>query len=342
MNSGKADDEMHERRRAELVLAVVALLAGLFTLNRLPAMELTGEPEEAEPAETEAVAVLATEPEIIAIETETPQIDWSAAESLAGECVFVYDCAQEQMLYCSTDSRECIYPASITKLFSAWVALQYLQPEQKIQAGRELGLLQPGSSTAYIAYGSVLTTEMLIEGMLLPSGNDAAYVVAAAAGRIIAGDEKSPADRAVEVFVEEMNRQAEELGLTGTHFENPDGYHADGHYSCPADLAVIGSLALENEIISRYVRCRSDSVRFASGETCTWTNTNRLLKPESEYYCPSAIGLKTGYTKQAGYCLLAAFDTETGPLLVGIFGSENKYSRYADAVTLMELATGEG
>ena len=104
----------------------------------------------------------------------------------------------------------------------------------------------------------------------------------------------------------------------------------------------IGSLALENETIARYVRCRSDRVRFVSGESCTWNNTNRLLTPESEYYCPGAIGLKTGYTSQAGYCLLAAFDTQTGPLLVGIFGSESKYSRYADAVTLMQMVTEEG
>ena len=102
------------------------------------------------------------------------------------------------------------------------------------------------------------------------------------------------------------------------------------------------ALALEQEVIARYVRCRSDSVWFASGETCTWNNTNRLLNPNSEYYCPVAIGLKTGYTKQAGYCLLSAFETEQGPLIVGIFGSENKYSRYADAVKLMELAVGEG
>ena len=339
MNSGKADDEMHERRRAELVLAVVALLAGLFTLSRLPAMELTGEPEEVEPAETEAVAVLATEPEIIAIETETPQIDWSAAEAMAGECVFVYDCTQEQMLYCSTDSRECIYPASITKLFSAWVALQYLQPEQTVQAGRELGLLQPGSSTAYIAYGSILTVEMLVEGMLLPSGNDAAYILAAAAGRELLGESQAGAALAVEAFVEEMNRQAEEQGLTGTHFENPDGYHADSHYSCPRDLAVMGKLALEDPVIARYVRCRSDAVRFASGETCTWNNSNRLLNPNSQYYCSSAIGLKTGHTTQAGYCLLAAFETDAGDILVGIFGATDSLSRYSDAVALMELAT---
>ena len=330
---------MHERRRAELVLAAVALLAGLFTLSRLPAVEVVREPEPSEPPETEAVAVLATE--IIPTETETPQIDWSAAESLAGECVFVYDCGTEQLLYCSTDSRECIYPASITKLFSAWVALQYLQPEQTVQAGQELGLLQPGSSTAYIAYGSILTVEMLVEGMLLPSGNDAAYILAAAAGREILGESQVGATQAVEAFVEEMNRQAEEQGLVGTHFENPDGYHADSHYSCPRDLAVMGKLALEDPVINRYARCRSDAVRFASGETCTWVNSNRLLNPNSEYYCSSAIGLKTGHTKQAGYCLLAAFETDAGDILVGIFGAEDSLSRYTDAVALMEMATGE-
>ena len=331
---------MYERRILGLVLTAAGLFALLFALGQLPT---TGRAAEPEPTETVAETTLPqTESATQPTEPEPIPIDWMAAEAMDAGHIFVYDCAGEEMLYCSTDARDTLYPASITKLFSAWVALQYLQPEQKIQAGRELGLLQPGSSTAYIAYGSELTAEMLIEGMLLPSGNDAAYVVAAAAGRVISGDEKCPADRAVEVFVEEMNRQAEVLGLTGSHFENPDGYHADGHYSCPTDLAVIGALALENEIIARYARCRSDSVRFASGETCTWTNTNRLLKPESEYYCPSAIGLKTGYTKQAGYCLLAAFDGESGPLLVGIFGSENKYSRYADAAALMELATGGG
>ena len=331
---------MYERRILGLVLTAAGLFSLLFALGQLPTTGRAAEPEPTAATVPETTEPQ-TQPTVVPAETESIPIEWTAAEAMDGRHIFVYDCGQHAMLFSKTDARDTLYPASITKLFSAWVALQYLQPEQKIQAGRELGLLQPGSSTAYIAYGSVLTAEMLIEGMLLPSGNDAAYVVAAAAGRVIAGDEKSPADRAVEVFVEEMNRQAEELGLTGTHFENPDGYHADGHYSCPADLAVIGSLALENEVISRYVRCRSDSVRFASGETCTWTNTNRLLKPESEYYCPAAVGLKTGYTKQAGYCLLAAFDTETGPLLVGIFGSENKYSRYADAVTLMELAEGE-
>ena len=319
-------------------MAGVALLMGLFAMSRLPAA-VVEEPEPTEPAETQAIAVMATEPETVPIETEAPQTDWSGAEEMAGKCVFVYDCEEETMLYCNTDSRECIYPASITKLFSAWVALRYLQPEQTVQAGRELGLLQPGSSTAYIAYGSKLTVEMLVEGMLLPSGNDAAYILAAAAGREILGESQAGATQAVEAFVEEMNRQAEAMGLTGTHFENPDGYHADSHYSCPRDLAVMGKLALEDPVIARYVRCRSDAVRFASGETCTWVNSNRLLNPNSEYYCSSAIGLKTGHTKQAGYCLLAAFETDGGNILVGIFGAEESLTRYSDAVVLMEMAT---
>ena len=303
---------MHERRFPGWVLAAVGLLSFLFVLGQLPTSGRAAEPEP-------TVTVPATVPTAPPTEPEAAVIDWQAAETMDGSHVFVYDCSRDTMLFCSGDARDTLYPASITKLFSAWVALQYLDPGQEIQAGRELGLLQPGSSTAYISYGSILTAEMLIEGMLLPSGNDAAYVVAAAAGRVLSGDEKCPADRAVEVFVAEMNRQAEDLGLIGTHFENPDGYHAQGHYSCPEDLAVIGTLALENKLIARYVRCRSDDVRFASGETCTWRNTNRLLNPESEYYCPGAVGLKTGYTKQAGHCLLAAFDTQTGPLLVGIF-----------------------
>ena len=141
--------------------------------------------------------------------------------------------------------------------------------------------------------------------------------------------------------MEEMNRQAEEQGLTGTHFENPDGYHADSHYSCPRDLAVMGKLALEDPVIARYVRCRSDAVRFASGETCTWNNSNRLLNPNSQYYCSSAIGLKTGHTTQAGYCLLAAFETERGRILVGIFDAETKNSRYYDAITLLDACSGE-
>ena len=259
-----------------------------------------------------------------------------AAKEIRAGHVFVYDLTSQRMIYSSTELNDKLYPASITKLYSAFVALVYLEPDAVITAGEELSLVQPGSSVAYISKGDRLTVEMLIEGMLLPSGNDAAYIVAAAAGREIAGDPKLDPVQAVQIFVAEMNREAYRLGMVNSKFTNPDGYHAGGHYTCPEDAALMGSLAMSNPIIAKYIGMLSHSVRFESGEKITWSNTNRLLNPESEYYVPSAVGMKTGYTSEAGYCLLAAFSQGEEQYLVGIFDAETKLSRYADAAKLLE------
>lgn len=260
-------------------------------------------------------------------------------EKITAGHVFVYDTGTREMLYCNTDSTDSLYPASITKLFTAYVALEILEPDTVVTAGKELGLLQPGSSTAWIAYGSRLTVRMLVEAMLLPSGNDGAYVLSAAAGRVLLGKENATAKEEVAAFMEEVNRRGKELGLVNTCFVTPDGYHADDHHSCPGDLATIGELVLTNEMIGEYAKMQQDSVVFKSGETITWYNTNRLLNPESAWYCQQAVGLKTGYTQEAGYCLLAAFENGDSHILVGIFDSENKLSRYSDAADLYRAAT---
>ena len=260
-------------------------------------------------------------------------------EKITAGHVFVYDTGTREMLYCNTDSTDSLYPASITKLFTAYVALEILEPDTVVTAGKELGLLQPGSSTAWIAYGSRLTVRMLVEAMLLPSGNDGAYVLSAAAGRVLLGKENATAKEEVAAFMEEVNRRGKELGLVNTCFVTPDGYHADDHHSCPGDPATIGELVLTNEMIGEYAKMQQDSVVFKSGETITWYNTNRLLNPESAWYCQQAVGLKTGYTQEAGYCLLAAFENGDSHILVGIFDSENKLSRYSDAADLYRAAT---
>lgn len=262
----------------------------------------------------------------------------AAVKKIKAGHIFVYDTADRKMVFSTSPSTEALYPASITKLFTAWVALQILEPDTVITAGKELGLLQPGSSTAFIAYGSRLTVKMLVEAMLLPSGNDAAYILSAAAGRELANDPELSAKKAVAVFLDEMNRQAAEVGLANSFFATPDGYHQESHHSCAGDLATIGELALRNEIIAKYMALQQDNVTFSSGETVTWYNTNRLLNPESAWYSEAAVGMKTGYTQEAGYCLLAAFQTENGHILVGIFDAENKLSRYTDAVVLFEAA----
>ena len=328
--------------------AASMVMALLFTGNWAAAR---GQPPVESPPETEitqetevretAAATEPTQQETTQPPDPRPQALEAAAEGMEAGCVFVCDGETGELLYCSTGPEQAMYPASITKLFSAWVALRYLEPDRVITAGDELELVRSGSSTACISKGFRLRVDMLVEGMLLPSGNDAAYVLAAAAGREIAGDVNLTALKAVQVFVEEMNRQAEELGFAHTGFTNPDGYHAGGHYSCPEDVARMGLLALEDPVISRYAGLQQDTVTFESGQWITWYNTNLLLEPGSVYAVPGTLGLKTGYTGEAGYCLLAAFETERGRILVGIFDAETKNSRYYDAITLLDACSGE-
>lgn len=288
-------------------------------------------PEETVVLQTWVSTTVQTEPETTAARVITDVID---ATGLDAEHIFLYDTQNQQMIFCNTDQTDTLYPASITKLFSAWVALQILSEDAVVTAGWELGFLQPGSSTAFIALDSRLTVEMLIEGMLLPSGNDAALVLAAAVGRHLLNEKKATASQAVARFVEEMNRAAKALDLQNSHFENPDGYHAQQHYSCPEDLAKIAWLALDEPVIRRCMELQKDKVTFVSGETLVWENTNRLLNPKSDYYCPEAVGMKTGYTSMAGYCLMAAFGEN--PLVVGIFGAKEPLSRYENAAALYD------
>lgn len=256
-----------------------------------------------------------------------------------GNQIFLWN--GERMLYSKGGETDKMYPASITKLYAAYVALMHLSPEEVVTAGEELRLMQPGSSRAFLSRGCRLTVEMLVEAMLIPSGNDAAYVLSAAAGRAIAGEEKLDAAEAVGVFIEEMNRVADDLGFQNSHFMNPDGYHDENHYMCPVDAAKVGMLALQNPVIAQYAAMSSDAVTFESGEHIAWYNTNHLINLESPYYSPAAVGLKTGYTDAAGQCLLAAFREGEETFIVGIFGAEKQYPRYGTAVALFEAAVDD-
>lgn len=260
------------------------------------------------------------------------------AETMQARQILVYDTNTDTILYTKSVEGGKLFPASITKLFSTYVALQYLDPDTVVTAGDELDLVHAGSSIAYVSRGSQIQVKMLVEGMMLPSGNDAAMVLAAAAGRVIAQDENLSAADAVAVFVDEMNRQAEELGFVKTHFANPDGWHTGTHYTCLQDLARIAGLALENETIRKYMRMHDDETHFYSGQYVMWENTNLLLDPDGAYYRTDAIGMKTGYTRPAGYSLMSAFTYEEGAIVVGLFGYTDKYERFPDAIRLVTAA----
>lgn len=333
---------MLERRICGGFAAASVVMAALFTGYWIAGRGHALQPVTPVRTQSEAQALVKA-PFVPVAEPEPEKVDapplpdyQEAAADMDGSHIFLYDPDRWEMLWCSADGLEPMYPASVTKLYTAYIALMHLDPGQLVTAGEELSLVRPGSSTAYIARGHVLTVEMLIEAMLLPSGNDAAYVLAAAAGREIAGNPDLGPQDAVAVFVEEMNRVSYRLGLLNSWFVNPDGYHHEDHVSCPQDVALFTALALEEPVIARYACLEADAVVFESGQIITWYNTNRLVNPSSDCYCPEAVGGKTGHTDEAGYCLVAAFRQGESRLVVGIFGGEEPISRYRDAVALWE------
>lgn len=300
-----------------------------------PATEVPTEPEPTEPEPTEIVL---QEPDP---GSAIYQICDDLAQNMEARHLFVYHTGTRQILYSKTVGNGKLFPASTTKLFSTYVALQYLDPEAVITAGDELDLVHEGSSLAFINRGSRLRVRTLVEGMMLPSGNDAAMVLAAAAGRVIAGDDTLSGADAVAVFVDEMNLQAEKLGFEKSHFSNPDGWHTGSHYTSMNDMARIAGLALQNDTICRYMRMARDEKNFGGDQYVIWENSNLLVYRDGAYYRSDAIGMKTGYTRPAGYCLMSAFTFEEGDIVIGLFGYTSKNARFLDAIALSKAVKAQ-
>jgi len=287
------------------------------------------------PKETAAPATIPAPQPSEPVVAPKPQLTWKTYpedRQITAKQYFVYDLTQQKYLVSSGDTK--VYPASITKLFSAYVALQYLDAEEVITSPDIRELVMPGSSVAGIEAAEKLTVEKLVEAMLLPSGNDAAYVLAVVAGHRIGSGNLSPYS-AANLFVERMNALAKEKGMTGSHFANPDGIHESNHYTTYHDLTIMAALALENPTIAKYANTANGSrTMMYEGKEVPWKNTNALIQENSEYYCPYAIGLKTGQTPSAGSCLLSAFQVEDTTLIIGVFGCPDVNDRFDDTLQL--------
>jgi serine-type D-Ala-D-Ala carboxypeptidase (penicillin-binding protein 5/6) len=195
---------------------------------------------------------------------------------------------------------------SVTKVMTALVVIQAGNLGRKITvpASAVSYVASHGASSAGLHAGDVLTARQLLDAMLLPSGCDAAYVLATAYGP----------GRAV--FVAKMNAEARRLGLAKTHFANFDGLPYPtprATYSTPADLIALGRAALALGVFRATVDRRAYHLADRNGHHAyTWRNTNLLLGSYA-----GADGIKTGFTLAAGYCLL--FEAHSGTsALVGV------------------------
>lgn len=268
-------------------------------------------------------------------QTAPPLIGEEADASFVSPQIFIYSIAESSFLY-EKGTELPILPASITKLLTALYALEAMPKDTVIQPGNELDLVGKGSSIAYIKTWHKLTLEMLIEGMLLPSGNDAAYAVAAGVARYITGNQNMSGSAAVSFFMERVNEYAKSIGCTGTYYSVPDGLIYENHYTTAHDLAIIAKKALENEIIMKYAGTVTDKVFYASGETMTWNNTNQLIHRDSPYYRDCVTGLKTGSLTDS-YSVLVSADIKGTSYIIGVFGAPNSDGRFSDAVKIIDI-----
>lgn len=209
-------------------------------------------------------------------------------------------------------------PASLTKIMTAIVALEYGRLEDVVTVSRRAASIRTGSVLGLRA-GEKLTLEGLLKAALVMSANDSTVAIA----EHVAGTE--------EAFVRIMNAKALVLGATRTRFANTNGYHHPQHYTCAWDLALITRYALQNPVFNRLVAMPRATVEFcASNRREEIANTNRLLL--SGAY-PGVDGVKTGSTPRAGNCLIASATRGGRRLIAVVLCSAD---RYRDAVALLD------
>jgi serine-type D-Ala-D-Ala carboxypeptidase (penicillin-binding protein 5/6) len=180
--------------------------------------------------------------------------------------------------------------ASLTKMMTALIVVQRSTPDDKVRVTKE-ALAYKGSAVGVLPKGKRVKLETMLNGLLLPSGNDAAIALAQRMSGTVAR------------FVARMNDEARQLGLECTRFSSPDGFQDVGNHSCAVDLAALARAVLDQPRLARIVRRRRAVLPFPiKGGRLYLFNNNPLLR--TGY--PGAIGIKTGYTDAAGRCLVAA------------------------------------
>jgi serine-type D-Ala-D-Ala carboxypeptidase (penicillin-binding protein 5/6) len=249
---------------------------------------------------------------------------------------------------------ERMYPASTTKILTALVAIENSDPKEIVTVGREIYLAPRDGSKAGLYEGEKILMRDAIFGLMLPSGNDAAYVIAAHIAGKIFGVYHSNMSKSISFFVKIMNQRAKKAGARMSHFTNPDGYHDPNHYSTAYDLSIIAKEAMKLPLFRRVVKSSTHS-RFTpdgnwrqnrkegrlppygfkqtvgwkqiipDSRICVWENRNLLLDPLNPFYYPEVNGIKTGHTSEAGYCLVV---------------SASRQGKHLLAVVLMSTQTG--
>lgn len=251
-------------------------------------------------------------------------------ENISAEFVALYDATADELIYVKNADKKC-YPASTTKMLTAIVASQIIKdPDTVITVGDEITLIGEDSSVACLEEGMQLTFEMLLDALLLPSGNDAAYTIAVNCGRIYKDDPNLSNEEAVNVFMELVNDAAEQIGASQTHYITPDGWHDDNHYTSAIDLVKVGAYAKSIPIVAKSCAKPYAEWKLIKGGTLCWYNSNKLIQWDSGLYSEYCDGLKTGFTDQAGTSVVASATIDGHTFIAAVMNAETLYTKYED------------
>lgn len=246
-------------------------------------------------------------PEVAGVEKipEIKLIDLpSILPELTSKAVLAIDYETEQILYKKNITSR-LSPASTTKIMTALVAIEYFKPAD-ILTVTEGALV--GGSTMGLRVGENLTFRSLLYGMMLNSGNDAAYTIAI----------NYPGG--FNVFLDEMNKKAKLLGLRNTHFQNPAGFDNEAHYSSAEDLLTIAKLAMKNNQFAKVVSTKETSViSWDKSNAHELKNLNKLLSIEG------VLGVKTGFTEKSGENFVGLVERNGHKVMTVVLDSEDRF-----------------
>lgn len=218
----------------------------------------------------------------------------------SAKALLLIDVASGYPLY-EKNADQAVPIASTTKLMTAVVALEHLGLNDVVTVPARA--VSVDGSKIQLRTGEEITVESLLKGLLIQSGNDTANALADHVG--------------YEAFMSAMNEKARELGMTGTRFMDPAGLDDTGH-STARDLGILGAYALRHDVIRGIVRLTEASVYSSDGRIEHRLQTsNRLIKSDHPLFMPDVTGLKTGFTYEAGHCLVASA-SQNGHTLVSV------------------------
>ncbi len=232
--------------------------------------------------------------------------DALAQNGISAQSAVLIEASTGRIIY-SQNANKQLPMASTTKIMTALVALEKMPLDTVIKISADAVGIE--GSSIYLYEGERLTLEELLYALMLESANDAAVAIAIA----VAGS--------VDEFAALMNQKAEALGLKSTHFANPHGLDADDHYTTSYELAIITAAALENDVFREIVSTKKKTIPMRNGEgTRVLVNHNKLLRSYD-----GAIGVKTGFTKKSGRCLVSAAERDGLRLIAVTIGAPDDW-----------------